>query len=80
MTGSSSWDQFKFLVRRNNNQPTTSMTENVPTICKFPVILFAVSVLFCFVSFVLCIVAEILRNKEDEIRWNGRLCHAPAFG
>ncbi|XP_020239800.1 uncharacterized protein LOC109818677 [Cajanus cajan] len=35
------------------------------------------------ISFLLCIAAEIKRNKEEDLRWNGKLCYLPsskAFG
>ncbi|CAI8608857.1 unnamed protein product [Vicia faba] len=51
---------------------------------NFKVIFFIIiSLSFGFISFFLCITAEIKRSKEEDLRWNGKLCHMPtskAFG
>ncbi|KAL2334001.1 hypothetical protein Fmac_015214 [Flemingia macrophylla] len=58
--------------------------ENPPPRCKFTVILFIIiSLSLSILSFLLCIAAEIKKNKEDNLRWNGKLCYLPsskAFG
>ncbi|XP_004512332.1 protein MODIFYING WALL LIGNIN-2 [Cicer arietinum] len=55
-----------------------------PPRCKFAFILSIIIYLFLgFVSFSLCIVSEIKRNKKEDLRWNGKLCYLPssqAFG
>ncbi|KAK7407001.1 hypothetical protein VNO78_08639 [Psophocarpus tetragonolobus] len=55
-----------------------------PPKCKFAFIFFIiVSLSLGLVSFTLCIVSEIKRNKKGDLRWNGNLCHlpsSPAFG
>ncbi|CAJ1930810.1 unnamed protein product [Sphenostylis stenocarpa] len=55
-----------------------------PSKCKFTFIFFIiVSLSLGLVSFSLCIVSEIKRNKKEDLRWNGKLCHlpsSPAFG
>ncbi|KAK2355328.1 hypothetical protein P8452_75464 [Trifolium repens] len=51
--------------------------------CKFSVIFSIISLSFGLISFILCIAAEIKRNKEEDLRWNGKLCYmstSPAFG
>ncbi|XP_020227281.1 uncharacterized protein LOC109808631 [Cajanus cajan] len=51
---------------------------------KFTLILFiTISLSLGLVSFTLCVVSEIKRNKKEDLRWNGKLCHlpsSPAFG
>ncbi|AET03491.1 hypothetical protein MtrunA17_Chr8g0369771 [Medicago truncatula] len=59
--------------------------ENHPPRCKYTVIFFfiIVSLFLGLISFILCIAAEIKRNKENDLRWNGKLCYLPtsqAFG
>nr|ACU15849.1 unknown [Glycine max] len=55
-----------------------------PPRCKFTVFFFIIiSLSLGLISFVLCIAAEIKRNKEEDLRWNGKLCYLPsskAFG
>ncbi|KAK7386854.1 hypothetical protein VNO78_27192 [Psophocarpus tetragonolobus] len=56
-----------------------------PPRCKFTVIIFLIiSLSLGLISFILCIAAEITRNKEKDLRWNGKkLCYLPsskAFG
>ncbi|MED6209162.1 hypothetical protein PIB30_052079 [Stylosanthes scabra] len=53
--------------------------------CKFSLIIifFIISLSLGFISFIFCIAAEIVRNKEDDLRWNGKLCYlptSPSFG
>ncbi|XP_057757232.1 protein MODIFYING WALL LIGNIN-1-like isoform X1 [Arachis stenosperma] len=53
--------------------------------CKFSLIIifFIISLSLGFVSFIFCIAAELVRNKEDDLRWNGKLCYlptSPSFG
>lgn len=51
---------------------------------KFTLIFFILfSLSLGLVSFTLCIVSEIKRNKKEDLRWNGKLCHlpsSPAYG
>ncbi|XP_004509494.1 protein MODIFYING WALL LIGNIN-2 [Cicer arietinum] len=58
--------------------------ENHPPKCKFTLILlFIISLSLGLISFILCIAAEIKRNKEEDLRWNGKFCYLPtskAFG
>ncbi|TKY58440.1 hypothetical protein E2542_SST15501 [Spatholobus suberectus] len=55
-----------------------------PPRCKFTVIFFIIiSLSLGLISFILCIAAEIKRNKEEDLRWSGKLCYLPsskAFG
>ncbi|XP_061363338.1 protein MODIFYING WALL LIGNIN-2-like [Gastrolobium bilobum] len=54
-----------------------------PPRCKFTVIFIIISLSLGLISFILCIAAEIKRNKEEDLRWNGKLCSLPtsqAFG
>ncbi|XP_014519485.1 uncharacterized protein LOC106776519 [Vigna radiata var. radiata] len=59
------------------------MVESPPKF-KFTFIFFIIfSLSLGLVSFSLCIASEIKRNKKEDLRWNGRLCHlpsSPAFG
>ncbi|TKY70186.1 DUF1218 protein [Spatholobus suberectus] len=51
---------------------------------KFTLIFFIIiSLSLGLASFTLCIASEIKRNKKEDLRWNGKLCHlpsSPAFG
>ncbi|XP_027359828.1 uncharacterized protein LOC113868443 [Abrus precatorius] len=50
-----------------------------PPRCKFTLIFFIiVSLSIGLVSFALCIVSEIKRNKKEDLRWNGKLCYLPS--
>ncbi|KAK7262816.1 hypothetical protein RJT34_30397 [Clitoria ternatea] len=55
-----------------------------PLSCKLSVIFFIIiSLSLGLISFFSCIAAEIKRNKEEDLRWNGKLCYLPsskAFG
>ncbi|RDX84527.1 hypothetical protein CR513_34401, partial [Mucuna pruriens] len=55
-----------------------------PPTCKFTVIFFIIiSLSLGLISFILCIAAEIKKNKEEDLRWSGKLCYLPsskAFG
>ncbi|XP_027348000.1 uncharacterized protein LOC113859418 [Abrus precatorius] len=55
-----------------------------PPRCQFTVIFFIIiSLSLGLISFILCVAAEMKRNKEEDIRWNGKLCYLPsskAFG
>ncbi|CAK8561857.1 unnamed protein product [Lathyrus sativus] len=47
------------------------------------IFLIIISLSFGLISFFLCIAAEIKRNKEEDLRWNGKLCYmatSKAFG
>ncbi|KAK7360466.1 hypothetical protein VNO77_02460 [Canavalia gladiata] len=72
---------FPFInFLHTNNHPIMEK----PPRCKFTLIFFIIiSLSLGLISFVLCIAAEIKRNKEEDIRWSGKLCYLPsskAFG
>ncbi|KAJ1396833.1 hypothetical protein SESBI_32225 [Sesbania bispinosa] len=54
-----------------------------PSRFKFPVIFIIISLSLGLLSFTLCIASELLRNKKEDLRWNGKNCYLPssqAFG
>ncbi|ESW28334.1 hypothetical protein PHAVU_003G278300 [Phaseolus vulgaris] len=63
-----------------NNHPTM---EN-PSRFKFTQLFFIIiSLSLGLFSFIFCVAAEIKRNKEEDLRWTGKLCYLPtskAFG
>ncbi|CAJ1942005.1 unnamed protein product [Sphenostylis stenocarpa] len=57
--------------------------ENPPRFKFTPIFFIIISLSLGLISFVLCVAAEIKRNKEKDLRWNGKLCYLPsskAFG
>ncbi|XP_047179410.1 protein MODIFYING WALL LIGNIN-1-like [Vigna umbellata] len=63
------------------NNPLTM--ENPPRVKFTPNFFIIISLSLGLFSFIFCVAAEIKRNKEDDLRWTGKLCSLPsskAFG